>query len=72
MTKKQFLEKHELNDQDYRNLIRYEEARKTGKMNMFEYLNFMREFNVNGGKRLAQWILTDDNYSDFLETLEEK
>ncbi len=72
MTKKEFLEKHELNDQDYRNLIRYEEARKTGKMNMFEYLNFMREFNVNGGKRLAQWILTDDNYSDFLETLEEK
>jgi hypothetical protein len=41
-------------------------------MNMFEYLNFMREFNVNGGKKLAQWILTGDNYSDFLETLEAK
>lgn len=72
MTKEQFLEKHELNEQDYRNLIRYEEARKTGKMNMFEYINFMQEFNVNGGKRLARWILTDNNYSDFLETLKEK
>lgn len=72
MTKKQFLEKHELNEQDYKNLVRYEEARKTGKMNMFEYLSFMMEFNVNGGKKLAKWILNGNNYSDFLETLEEK
>lgn len=69
MKKEQFLEKHELNEQDYRNLIRYEEARKGGKMNMFEYLNFMREFNINGGKRLARWILTNGNYKDFLEVL---
>lgn len=72
MTKEQFLEKHEFNEQDYRNLIRYEEARKGGKMNMIEYLNFMREFNINGGKRLARWILTTNNYFDFLETLKEK
>ena len=72
MTKEQFLEKHELSELDYRNLIRYEQAKKTGKMNMFEYLNFMREFNVNGGKKLARWILTNNNYSDFLETLKEK
>lgn len=72
MTKEQFLQKHELSELDYRNLVRYEEVRKSATMNMFEYLNFMREFNVNGGKKLAQWILTGDNYSDFLKTLEAK
>ena len=72
MTKEQFLEKHELSELDYRNLIRYEEARKTGKMNMFEYLNFMSEFNVNGGKRLARWIFTNGNYFDFLEVLNDE
>jgi hypothetical protein len=69
MTKEQFLEKHELSELDWRNLIRYEEARKTGKMNMFEYLNIMREFNANGGKRLAQWIMVFENYKEFLEVL---
>lgn len=72
MTKEQFLEKHKLSELDWRNLIRYEEARKTGIMNMFDYLNLMQEFNINGGKRLARWILTSDNYFDFLETLKEK
>lgn len=69
MRKEQFLEKHELSELDWRNLIRYEEARKTGKMNMFEYLNIMREFNANGGKRLAQWIMVFENYKEFLEVL---
>jgi hypothetical protein len=69
MTKEQFLEKHKLSELDWRNLIRYEEARKTGKMNMFEYLNIMREFNANGGKRLAQWIMVFENYKEFLEVL---
>jgi hypothetical protein len=69
MTKEQFLEKHELSELDWRNLIRYEETRKTGKMNMFEYLNIMREFNANGGKRLAQWIMVFENYKEFLEVL---
>ena len=69
MTKEQFLEKHKLSELDWRNLIRYEEARKTGKMNMFEYLNIMREFNANGGKRLAQWIMAFENYKEFLEVL---
>jgi len=69
MTKEQFLERHELSELDWRNLIRYEEARKTGKMNMFEYLNIMREFNANGGKRLAQWIMVFENYKEFLEVL---
>lgn len=69
MTKEQFLEKHKLSELDWRNLIRYEEARKTGKMNMFEYLNIMREFNANGGKRLARWIMVFENYKEFLEVL---
>ena len=69
MTKEQFLEKHKLSELDWRNLIRYEEARKGGKMNMFEYLNIMREFNANGGKRLAQWITVFENYKEFLEVL---
>jgi hypothetical protein len=69
MTKEQFLEKHELSELDWCNLIRYEETRKTGKMNMFEYLNIMREFNANGGKRLAQWIMVFENYKEFLEVL---
>lgn len=69
MTKEQFLEKHKLSELDWRNLIRYEEARKTGKMNMFEYINFMQEFNINGGKRLAQWIMVFENYKEFLEVL---
>ena len=69
MTKEQFLEKHKLSELDWRNLIRYDEARKTGKMNMFEYLNIMREFIANGGKRLAQWIMVFENYKEFLEVL---
>ena len=69
MTKEQFLEKHKLSELDWRNLIRYEETRKIGKMNMFEYLNIMREFNANGGKRLAQWIMVFENYKEFLEVL---
>ena len=69
MTKEQFLEKHDFNDLDFRNLIRYEEARKTGIMNMFDYLNLMQEFNINGGKRLARWIMVFENYKDFLEVL---
>ena len=70
MTKKEFLEKHELSELDYRNLIRYEEARKTGKMNMFEYLEFMKTYNLNGGKKLATWISSSTNYAEFREVLE--
>jgi hypothetical protein len=66
--KEQFLEKHELNELDWHNLIKYEDA-KLHKMNMFEYLNSMQEFNINGGKRLARWILTNNNYGEFLEVL---
>ncbi len=70
MTKEQFLEKHKLSELDWSNLIKYEKAKIGGKINMFEYLNFMREYNINGGKRLAQWIMVFENYKDFLGVLE--
>lgn len=72
MTKEQFLEKYDLSELDWRNLVRYEETRKSGVMNMLEYINLMQDFNVNGGKKLAQWILINDNYLDFLKTLNKK
>ena len=72
MTKQEFLKKHDLTEQDYKNLIRYEELRQSGVMNMFEYIVLMRNYNVNGGEKLAKWILFDNNYGEFLETLERK
>lgn len=72
MTKEQFLEKHELSESDWNNLIRYEKTKIGGKINMFEYLNFMDEYNINGGKRLARWIMVSENYKDFLGALEGK
>ena len=69
MTKEQFLEKHNLTERDYNNLIRYEEVRKNSGINMYEYIRLMRNFNVNGGERLAQWIIFKNNYAEFLEML---
>lgn len=69
MKKEQFLEKHDLTERDYKNLIRYDEVRQSGGMNMFEYISLMRNFNVNGGEKLAQWIMFDNNYGEFLEVL---
>lgn len=69
MTKEQFLQKNELSELDYRNLIRYEVARKTGKMNMNVYLYLMKKYNINGGERLATWIVKEGNYEEFLSTL---
>ena len=68
MTKQEFLAKHNLTEQDYKNLIRYEKVKQSGGMNMYEYISFMRDFNVNGGERLAQWIMFG-NYGEFLEVL---
>ena len=69
MTKQEFLDKHELSELDYRNLIRYKEAIKTGKMNMNEYLYIMKKYNINGGYKLATWIQSGNNYEEFLSTL---
>ena len=67
MTKEQFLEKHSLTEADYRNLVRFEKTRQHGKMSMFDYLELMTKFEVNGGKKLANWIIADNNYKEFLE-----
>ena len=69
MTKKEFMKKHRLTAMDYKNLVRYEDTRKSGVMNMFEYIHLMKKYNANGGSKLADWILTDDNYEEFLSTL---
>ena len=69
MTKNEFMKKHRMTAMDYKNLVRYEDTRKSGVMNMFEYIHLMKKYNANGGKRLADWILTDDNYEEFLSTL---
>lgn len=69
MKKQEFLTKHNLTDIDYRNLIRFEEVRQSGIYNMHEYLSFMSKNNINGGTKLANWIMEDNNYEEFLETL---
>ena len=69
MKKQEFLKKHSFTDLDYRNLIRYEEVRNDGEMNMFGYVWQMREYNINGGKRLVDWIVKAGNYEEFMEVL---
>lgn len=70
MTKQEFMAKHDFNDLDFRNLKRYEQVRASGTMDMFEYLRMMKVHNLNGGSRLASWILTGNNYVEFLKVLE--
>lgn len=72
MSKEQFLEKHNLTEADYRNLVRFEKARRTGKVNMFSYLEMMSKFEVNGGKKIADWIQAGNNYEHFLEIYNEE
>lgn len=69
MTKQEFIRKHNLSDSDFENLKRYEEVRKSGKMNMFEYLSLMGTHEMNGGSKLASWILSDNNYAEFKEVI---
>lgn len=72
MTKQEFMVKHDFNDLDFKNLQRYEKMRLDGSYNMFEYLSMMKNYNMNGGEKLATWIMTDDNYEDFLSVIENK
>lgn len=69
MEKTEFLKKHDLTEADYRNLQRFEDVRKSGIYNMCEYFGIMVKCNLNGGKKMVDFIRTDDNYGDFLETL---
>ena len=71
MKKEQFLEKHGLTTMDYRNLVRYEEVRESG-MNTYQYLEMMRNYNLNGGDRLASWIQSGTNYEEFRQLLDEE
>lgn len=69
MTKEDFLNKHSFTEADYRNLIRFEEVRRSGIFNMYEYIELMKRNNLNGGERLADWIVKVGNYEEFLSTL---
>lgn len=73
MTKQEFLEKHGMTEMDYRNLIRYERSyriwKNGGSINMFNYVWQMKKYNINGGKRLSDWIVKAGNYEEFLSTL---
>lgn len=70
MKKEKFLKKHNLTEQDYKDLLMYEEVRQSGKIKVIDYISFMRTFDVNGGEKLARWIVTVNNYEQFLATLE--
>lgn len=66
MTKDEFLKKHDLTEADYRNLQRFEEVRKSGIYNMYEYFGMMKKNNLNGGEKMVNFIIKDENYGDFL------
>lgn len=72
MTKQEFLKKHSFTELDYRNLKRYEKLRQSGQINMNDYLMQMITYNLNGGERLATWIVKEGNYAEFLSILEKE
>ena len=72
MKKEKFLTKHNLTEQDYRNLIRYEKTRSGGVVNMYEYLFLMKRHGINGGEKLAEWIVVDTNYQEFLSVYDKE
>lgn len=65
---KEFMEKHGFTQADMNNLARYERVRKSGEMNMMEYIVPMKRYNANGGPKLADWIMS--NYEKYLAYLE--
>ena len=71
MIKTNFMTKHNLDERDWNNLVRFEKTRKGGKINMFEYIAMMRCYNINGGERLAKMITEDDFYEEFLQVYKE-
>lgn len=68
--KEKFLKKHDLSERDFADLKRYKQVKDSGEYNVFAYLGLMQKYNANGGKKLALWIMHGDNYSEFLEVLE--
>lgn len=66
---KDFQTKHNLSDEDMRNLNRFENFRKYGRENPMSYLAMMKKQNVNGGKRLADMILDDGFYGEYREVV---
>lgn len=69
MKKAEFMKKHGLTEMDYENLLGYEEVRKSGVISMLEYLYLMKKHGDAGDAKLADLILEDEFYSEFLETV---
>lgn len=69
MTINDFMSKHNLTDVDFKNLLRYERVRQGYTYDLKEYESMMITMNSNGGKRLLNWINTDDNYEEFLQLI---
>lgn len=61
--KKKFMQKHDLSDAEFQELITYEEVRKSGICNMFTVLPFY-------SKKLRKVIFED--YKEFLNVLKEE
>lgn len=71
MTKEEFMAKYDLIEEDYDALIDFEIVRRSGFMNMFQYLGMMRRGEVKGNKELSYKITKSDIYSDFLNSLDD-
>lgn len=69
MSKEEFLNKYSLTETDYKNLKKYEQIRLSGIYNMFEFMDFMKNNNVNGGSKIVEFVKNEQNYTDFLSTL---
>ena len=66
MKKAEFMAEYNLDEKDWQNLVRYEKTRRSGRMNMYRYLYLMKKYNVNGGEKLADLILSGAFYEKFL------
>ena len=63
--KKEFLDKHNLIEEDWNNLVRFEKYRRSGVANVYEYFGVMIRNNVNGGQKMVDFI--QSNYDEFEE-----
>jgi len=72
MTRKEFMIKYDLTEEDYDALLEYEGVRRSGVMNMWLYMGMMRRGEVSGSKELANKIAKSSFYSDFLQSFEVK
>lgn len=71
MTKKEFMVKYDLTEEDYDALLEYEGVRNSGVINMWLYIGMMDKGEVSGSKELAKKITKSGFYNDFLNSLDD-